>query len=114
MENSKIQNPVKAILAKCRYCCCGSTGEVEQCPMLDCAIYPFRFGKNPYRTARDYTSEQLEKMRERMRRFKSRDSDLLIATSLEKPTNEAAEGNITTEAETPAKHGTERKRAPQE
>lgn len=39
--------PIKAIRAKCLDCCCGSAREVEFCPILDCSLYPYRFGKNP-------------------------------------------------------------------
>jgi hypothetical protein len=39
--------PIKAIRAKCLDCCCGSAREVELCPILDCSLYPYRFGKNP-------------------------------------------------------------------
>ena len=60
-------NPVKAIREKCIDCCCGSTTEVALCDMDDCPIWAFRFGKNPYRTKRELTPEQLEAARERMR-----------------------------------------------
>ena len=39
--------PIKAIRAKCLDCCCGSAKEVEPCPIPDCSLYPYRFGKNP-------------------------------------------------------------------
>lgn len=39
--------PIKAIRAKCLDCCCGSAREVELCPIPDCSLYPYRFGKNP-------------------------------------------------------------------
>ena len=61
-----LQNPVKAIRAKCLECSCGSQEDVKQCPVTQCALYPFRFGKNPYRTKREYTEEQLAAMRERL------------------------------------------------
>ncbi len=41
---------LKAIRAKCLDCCLGSTNEVKLCPSADCALYPFRLGKNPNRT----------------------------------------------------------------
>lgn len=64
----EIRNPVKAIRAKCIECCNGSSHEVSLCPCGDCALYPFRFGKNPYRTKREFTDAQKEEMRERMRK----------------------------------------------
>ena len=61
---ANLQNPVKAIRAKCLDCCCDQTEEVKNCPMDDCPLHPFRFGKNPYRTKRELTDEQKEHMRE--------------------------------------------------
>lgn len=53
-----ITNPVKAIRAFCLECVGGSSYEVKDCTAKDCALYPFRFGKNPYRTKRELTEEQ--------------------------------------------------------
>lgn len=53
-----ITNPVKAIRAKCLDCCAGEKAEVKLCPSADCPLYPFRFGKNPFRTPRKLTNEQ--------------------------------------------------------
>lgn len=53
MEEKKlITNPVNAIRAKCLDCSCGQVNEVALCVCKDCALYPFRFGKNPYRAQR--------------------------------------------------------------
>ncbi len=57
-----LTNPVKAIRAKCLDCSCDSAEEVRKCPVTECALYPFRFGKNPYRAKREYTEEQKAKM----------------------------------------------------
>lgn len=62
---SEITNPVKAIRAKCLDCS-GTTNEVKECPVTKCPLYPFRFGKNPYRTKRELTEEQKAKMAERL------------------------------------------------
>ena len=51
-------NPVKAIREKCLDCCCGSSLEVKLCDITSCPIYPFRFGKNPFRQKREMTEEQ--------------------------------------------------------
>ncbi len=51
--------PLKAIRLKCLDCCCGSSNEVKLCTVERCALYPFRFGKNPYR--REMTPEEKEK-----------------------------------------------------
>jgi hypothetical protein len=42
--------PIKAMRKKCLDCCCGSSQEVKLCPVTDCALYPYRFGKYPKRT----------------------------------------------------------------
>ena len=61
------KNPVKAIRLKCLECSGGSSVEVQQCPVTDCAIYPFRFGRNPFRTVRELSDEEREKLAEHMR-----------------------------------------------
>ena len=63
----QITNPVKAIRAKCLDCCCGSTAEVTNCTVSGCALFPFRFGKNPYRQRREMTEEERQVLRDRMR-----------------------------------------------
>ena len=42
------KNPVKAIRLKCLDCSGGSSTEVEKCVIPHCALYPFRFGRNPF------------------------------------------------------------------
>ena len=58
-------NPVKAIREKCLDCCCGSANEVSMCVITDCALYPFRMGKNPYRKKREYSEEELAALKKR-------------------------------------------------
>ena len=58
-------NPVKAIRAYCLECECGSSEEVKRCHIEKCPLYPFRFGKNPFRTKREYTDEQRQVMASR-------------------------------------------------
>jgi len=53
-------SPVKAIREKCLDCSCGQTNEVRNCPVVNCALYPFRFGKNPYYGRRKLTEGQKE------------------------------------------------------
>ena len=65
---SEITSPIKAIRAKCLDCSCDSSNEVRMCTITDCPLYPFRFGKNPYRTKREYTEEQRAVMVERLRK----------------------------------------------
>lgn len=38
---------MKAIRAKCMECSCWVTPEVKKCQAYDCAIWPFRMGRNP-------------------------------------------------------------------
>lgn len=54
----KITSPLKAIRAKCMECSNFSFNEIKLCPIEKCELYPFRFGKNPYRTKRIMTDEQ--------------------------------------------------------
>lgn len=70
MEEKKlITNPVKAIRAKCLDCSCGQVNEVALCVCKDCALYPFRFGKNPYRAKQEHnlSEEQIERRRKQMK-----------------------------------------------
>ena len=68
----KILTPVKAIRAKCLDCSCGSANEVKLCPITTCALYPYRFGKNPNFKPKEYTEEEREAMRERGRQLRAR------------------------------------------
>ena len=58
--------PIKAIRLKCIDCCCGSATKVKLCPVSNCPLHDFRFGKNPYRKKREYTEEQRAAMAERL------------------------------------------------
>jgi hypothetical protein len=64
---NEITNPVKAIRAKCLDCSCGSTAEIKDCPVTECALYPFRMGKNPYRQRREMTEEQKQVLADRLK-----------------------------------------------
>lgn len=37
----------KAIRKKCLDCVCGQSKEVELCDMVDCPLFPYRFGCSP-------------------------------------------------------------------
>ena len=45
----KTLTPIKAIRSKCLECSAGQPKEVRECVIHDCALYPFRLGKNPNR-----------------------------------------------------------------
>lgn len=65
--NNEITSPLKAIRIKCLDCCCGQSNEVKLCPTEDCALWPYRFGKNPYRK-REMTDEQRRAAAERLKK----------------------------------------------
>lgn len=46
MATAKL-TPLKSIRKKCLDCSCEQFKEVELCPVLDCALWPRRFGKRP-------------------------------------------------------------------
>lgn len=62
-----ITNPVKAIRAFCLECSGDSTAEVKNCPRVNCPLYPFRMGKNPYRQRREMTEEEKKVLADRLR-----------------------------------------------
>lgn len=59
-EQRKPANPLSAIRAYCLECVCGSYAEVKQCSITLCPLYPFRFGKNPYRKPKTLTDDQIK------------------------------------------------------
>lgn len=72
MDEKKLRtNPVKVIRAYCLDCCLASSYEVALCPAANCPLWPFRFGKNPYRAKREITEEQRQRGRESMARLQA-------------------------------------------
>ena len=71
---TEITNPVKAIRAFCVECSNGSTTEIKECPVNKCPLYPFRFGKNPYRQRREMTEEQKQVLADRLREARKNNS----------------------------------------
>lgn len=55
-----IKSPAKAIRAKCLDCSVGDAIEVRMCPILDCPLYPFRFGKNPFASKTEEEKKAIE------------------------------------------------------
>lgn len=41
--------PIKAIRANCIECSSNQPKEVRECQVVNCALFPYRFGKNPKR-----------------------------------------------------------------
>ena len=52
--------PLKAIRKSCLDCTNGQPKEVRLCPVIDCALYPYRFGRRPNESIID-TLEQFYK-----------------------------------------------------
>ena len=71
-DNKQITNPVKAIRAKCVECSGGSQSEATLCAMRDCPLWPFRAGKNPYRSKRTMSDEQKAELVERLQRGRAK------------------------------------------
>lgn len=68
-------SPLKAIREKCIECCCGSSTEVKECTAQNCPIYPYRFGKNPFRQKREMTEEQKKAIADRLRAARMSDDE---------------------------------------
>ena len=51
------ETPIKAIRKKCLDCCCGSRKEVRLCKVIECPLYPYRFGKRPTQAIVDTINE---------------------------------------------------------
>jgi hypothetical protein len=58
-----VQNPLKALRARCLDCCCGIATEVRKCVSVDCPSWPFRMGVNPFRAKRQISEAQLRALR---------------------------------------------------
>jgi hypothetical protein len=51
------KTPIKSIREHCIECSAGSLGEVLNCVITDCVLYPFRLGKNPNRKRKEKPPE---------------------------------------------------------
>ena len=67
---AEITNPLKAIRAKCLECSGDYINEVKECPITDCPLYAFRFGKNPYRKTRSLSDEEKADLLKRLHKFR--------------------------------------------
>ena len=56
--------PIKAIRKKCLDCTCYQPKEIRLCTIIDCPIYPYRFGCRPDEktidTIKEFYSEKVE------------------------------------------------------
>lgn len=66
MHGLENNTPLKAIRLKCIDCMCGQVNEVKVCPMEQCPLYPYRFGRNP-NLKRQLSDEQRCALAERLR-----------------------------------------------
>lgn len=57
------KSPLKAIKAYCFECSGNQREEVKRCPVMNCELYAFRLGKNPYRKKRELSQEQKDAIR---------------------------------------------------
>ena len=64
--NFRAQNPQKAIREKCLDCCCGNAAEIRKCVAVDCSLWPFRMGTNPFRKKRELSPQQKQELAERL------------------------------------------------
>ena len=55
-----VKTPIKSIKEKCLDCTNGSRKEIRLCTVVQCALYPYRFGKRPTQTIVDTIKEYYE------------------------------------------------------
>ena len=55
------KTPIKAIRDKCLDCSCFQLREVRKCPIIECPIYPYRFGKRPSNEIKKTLKEHFDK-----------------------------------------------------
>jgi hypothetical protein len=60
MKNT-INTPIKSIREKCLDCTAGSRKEIRLCTVIQCALYPYRFGKRPSQAIVDTINGYYEK-----------------------------------------------------
>jgi len=53
--------PIKTIRLKCLDCTAGSRKEVRLCTVVQCPLYPYRFGKRPTQAIVDTIKDYYEK-----------------------------------------------------
>jgi hypothetical protein len=56
--------PIKAIRKKCLDCTCNQPKEIRECTVINCPIFPYRFGRRPNKavvdTLKRFYSEKVE------------------------------------------------------
>ena len=61
MKNIFYNTPLKSIRKKCLDCTAGSRKEIRLCSVVQCALYPYRFGKRPTEAIVDTINDYYEK-----------------------------------------------------
>lgn len=61
---------LKVIREKCLNCCVNQPSEVRLCHIEDCALWPYRMGKNPFH-GRTMTDEQRQAATQRLKKQKN-------------------------------------------
>ena len=61
MNNDFYNTPIKSIRKKCLDCTAGSRKEIRLCTVVQCALYPYRFGKRPTKEIVDTINLYYEK-----------------------------------------------------
>jgi hypothetical protein len=64
-RNARAERSCLRCRAKCLDCCCGSAHEVRRRISIDCALWPFRMGANPWR--KPISEEERQRRAERLR-----------------------------------------------
>jgi len=64
--------PLTAIRAKCLDCSADQPAEVKHCPITDCPLHPFRFGKLPQKNRRVLSEEKKAAMVARLHAAKEK------------------------------------------
>ncbi len=67
--NKLFDTPLKAIRKKCLDCSYFQPKEVRKCTVIDCPLYPYRFGRRPNKTTLDTLKRCHEKKVEPSRGF---------------------------------------------
>lgn len=74
-HETMILSPIKACRKKCLECSNFQISEIEHCSMTDCALYPFRFGKDPGRKKVVMSEERKERLRIQLAKGRKIDSE---------------------------------------
>ena len=61
MNNIFYNTPLKSIRKKCLDCTAGSRKEIRLCTVIQCALYPYRFGKRPTQAIVDTINDYYDK-----------------------------------------------------